>query len=74
MRHGIRNRALVGVITLLCLITASGAVAGVVFRIGSCCRLQRMLIGFGALVATRLVRICGTDPARQEARILFRRL
>jgi UDP-GlcNAc:undecaprenyl-phosphate GlcNAc-1-phosphate transferase len=53
MRHGIRNRALVGVITLLCLITASGAVAGVVFE-SDLLSISTMVIALGALVASRL--------------------
>jgi UDP-GlcNAc:undecaprenyl-phosphate GlcNAc-1-phosphate transferase len=53
MRHGIRNRALVGVITLLCLITAGGAVGGVIFK-SDLLSISTMIVALGTLVATRL--------------------
>lgn len=53
MRHGIRNRALVGVVTLLCLITAAGAVAGVFFK-SDLLSIASMVIALGTLVASRL--------------------
>lgn len=53
MRHGIRNRTLVGVITLLCLITASGAVAGVVLK-SDLISLSTMIFALGTLVLSRL--------------------
>jgi UDP-GlcNAc:undecaprenyl-phosphate GlcNAc-1-phosphate transferase len=53
MRHGIRNRTLVGVITLLCLITASGAVAGVILK-SDLISLSTMIFALGTLVLSRL--------------------
>jgi UDP-GlcNAc:undecaprenyl-phosphate GlcNAc-1-phosphate transferase len=53
MRHGIRNRTLVGVITLLCLITAGGAVAGVVLK-SDLISLSTMIFALGTLVFSRL--------------------
>jgi UDP-GlcNAc:undecaprenyl-phosphate GlcNAc-1-phosphate transferase len=53
MRHGIRNRTLVGVITLLCLITAGGAVAGVMLK-SDLISISTMVFALGTLVASRL--------------------
>jgi UDP-GlcNAc:undecaprenyl-phosphate/decaprenyl-phosphate GlcNAc-1-phosphate transferase len=53
MRHGIRNRTLVGVITLLCLITAGGAVAGVMLK-SDLISLSTMVFALGTLVVSRL--------------------
>jgi UDP-GlcNAc:undecaprenyl-phosphate/decaprenyl-phosphate GlcNAc-1-phosphate transferase len=53
MRHGIRNRALVGVITLLSLITASGAVAGVILK-SEWISFATMVFALGSLVLSRL--------------------
>lgn len=53
MRFGIKNRYLVGVITLLSLITASGAVLGVVFR-SDAISLITMFFALGSLVVTRV--------------------
>jgi UDP-GlcNAc:undecaprenyl-phosphate/decaprenyl-phosphate GlcNAc-1-phosphate transferase len=53
MRHGIRNRMLVGVITLLSLITAGGAVAGVVMK-SDLISLSTMAFALGSLVVSRL--------------------
>jgi UDP-GlcNAc:undecaprenyl-phosphate GlcNAc-1-phosphate transferase len=53
MRHGIRNRMLVGVITLLSLVTASGAVAGVVLK-SDLISLSTMFFALGSLVVSRL--------------------
>ncbi|HUP79477.1 MAG TPA: MraY family glycosyltransferase [Pirellula sp.] len=53
MRFGIRNRSLVGVITLLSLVTASGAVLGVVFQ-SDLISIGTMLFALGSLVATRV--------------------
>lgn len=53
MRHGIRNRSLVAVITLLSLVTAGGAVAGVVMK-SDLISLGTMLFALGSLVVSRL--------------------
>lgn len=53
MRRGIQNRTLVGVITLLCLITASGAVVGVVLK-SDLISIATMVFALGMLVVTRL--------------------
>ncbi|MFO0013576.1 MAG: MraY family glycosyltransferase [Planctomycetota bacterium] len=53
MRAGIRNRTLVGVVTLLCSITAGGAVAGVVLK-SDLISLSTMVFALGTLVLTRL--------------------
>ena len=53
MRHGIRNRALVGVITLLSMITAGGAVAGVLLR-SDLISLATTIFAIGTLVVSRL--------------------
>lgn len=53
MRFGIKNRSLVGVITLLCLVTASGAVAGVILK-SDFISLATMIFALGSLVVTRI--------------------
>jgi UDP-GlcNAc:undecaprenyl-phosphate GlcNAc-1-phosphate transferase len=53
MRHGIRNRRLVGVITLLCLITASGAVAGAMLK-SDLISVSTMVFALGTLIVSRL--------------------
>lgn len=53
MRRGITNRSLVGVITLLCGITAGGAVLGVIFK-ADWISLGTMLFALGTLVFTRV--------------------
>ncbi len=53
MRFGIKNRWLVGVITLLSLITASGAVLGVLYE-SDAISIGTMLFALGSLVATRV--------------------
>jgi UDP-GlcNAc:undecaprenyl-phosphate GlcNAc-1-phosphate transferase len=53
MRFGIKNRSLVGVITLLSFITASGAVLGVVYR-SDVISLGTMAFALGSLVVTRV--------------------
>ncbi len=53
MRFGIKNRGLVGVITLLSLVTASGAVLGVVFQ-SDAVSIGTMVFALGSLVATRV--------------------
>jgi UDP-GlcNAc:undecaprenyl-phosphate GlcNAc-1-phosphate transferase len=53
MRHGITNRSLVAVITLLSLITASGAVAGVLLR-SDWISLITMIFAIGSLVVSRV--------------------
>ena len=53
MRFGIKNRWLVVVITLLSLVTASGAVLGVVFQ-SDAISIGTMIFALGSLVATRV--------------------
>ena len=53
MRFGIKNRWLVGVITLLSLVTASGAVLGVLFE-SDAISIGTMVFALGSLVATRV--------------------
>ncbi|MCY2983834.1 MAG: MraY family glycosyltransferase [Planctomycetota bacterium] len=53
MRFGIKNRWLVGVITLLSLVTAGGAVLGVVFQ-SDVISIGTMIFALGSLVATRV--------------------
>jgi len=53
MRFGFKNRGLVGVITLLSLVTASGAVLGVVFQ-SDALSIGTMVFALGSLVATRV--------------------
>jgi len=53
MRFGIKNRWLVGVITLLSFVTASGAVLGVVFQ-SDVISVLTLLFAVGSLVATRV--------------------
>jgi len=53
MRFGIKNRMLVGVITLLSLVTASGAVLGVIFK-SDAISIGTMVFALGSLVATRV--------------------
>jgi len=53
MRYGIKNRWLVGVITLLSFVTASGAVLGVVLR-SDAISLGTMFFALGSLVVTRV--------------------
>jgi UDP-GlcNAc:undecaprenyl-phosphate GlcNAc-1-phosphate transferase len=53
MRFGIKNRWLVGVITLLSFVTASGAVLGVVFQ-SDVISVLTLLFAIGSLVATRV--------------------
>lgn len=53
MRFGIKNRGLVGVITLLSLVTASGAVLGVIFQ-SDALSIGTMVFALGSLVATRV--------------------
>jgi UDP-GlcNAc:undecaprenyl-phosphate GlcNAc-1-phosphate transferase len=53
MRHGIQDRMLVAVITVLSLITAGGAVAGVVLK-SDLISLATMVFALGSLVVSRL--------------------
>ena len=53
MRFGIKNRWLVGVITLLSFVTASGAVLGVVFQ-SDMISVMTLLFAVGSLVVTRI--------------------
>lgn len=53
MRFGIKNRWLVGVITLLSLVTASGAVLGVVYK-SDILSIGTMFFALGSLVVTRV--------------------
>jgi UDP-GlcNAc:undecaprenyl-phosphate GlcNAc-1-phosphate transferase len=53
MRFGFKNRWLVGVITLMSLVTASGAVLGVVFK-SDVISLGTMAFALGTLVVTRV--------------------
>ncbi len=53
MRHGITNRSLVGVITLLSCITAGGAVLGVIFK-SDVISFGTMAFALGSLVTTRV--------------------
>ncbi len=53
MRFGIKNRWLVGVITMLSLVTASGAVLGVLFE-SDAISIGTMVFALGSLVATRV--------------------
>jgi UDP-GlcNAc:undecaprenyl-phosphate/decaprenyl-phosphate GlcNAc-1-phosphate transferase len=53
MRFGFKNRWLVGVITLLSLVTASGAVLGVVFQ-SDALSIGTMVFALGSLVVTRV--------------------
>lgn len=53
MRFGIRNRRLVGVITLLSLVTAAGAILGVVFQ-SDMISIGTMIFAIGSLIATRV--------------------
>ncbi|MEQ1828969.1 MAG: MraY family glycosyltransferase [Pirellula sp.] len=53
MRFGIKNRSLVGVITLLSFITASGAVLGVIYR-SDAISLGTMAFALGSLMVTRV--------------------
>ncbi len=65
MRFGIKNRWLVGVITLLSLVTASGAVLGVVFQ-SDVISIGTMVFALGSLVATRVFGFA-------ELELLFKR-
>ena len=53
MRFGIKNRWLVGVITLLSFATASGAVLGVVYK-SDVISIGTMIFALGSLVVTRI--------------------
>lgn len=53
MRHGFQDRALVGIITLLSTITASGAVAGVMLK-SEWISLATMAFAIGSLVISKL--------------------
>ncbi|MEI8211849.1 MAG: MraY family glycosyltransferase [Planctomycetota bacterium] len=53
MRHGITNRSLVAMITFLSLVTASGAVAGVILK-SDWISLATMMFALGSLVVSRL--------------------
>jgi UDP-GlcNAc:undecaprenyl-phosphate/decaprenyl-phosphate GlcNAc-1-phosphate transferase len=53
MRFGIKNRSLVGVITLLSFVTAGGAVLGAIFR-SDVISIGTMIFALGSLVATRV--------------------
>ncbi len=66
MRHGIKNRTLVGVITLLSLVTASGAVIGVAMK-SDLVSLSTMFFALGTLVFTRLFGFA-------ELELLFKRV
>ena len=65
MRFGIKNRWLVFVITLLSLVTASGAVLGVVFQ-SDVISIGTMIFALGSLVATRVFGFA-------ELELLFKR-
>ena len=53
IRYGIKNRWLVGVITLLSSVTASGAVLGVVYK-SDVLSIGTMVFALGSLVVTRI--------------------
>jgi UDP-GlcNAc:undecaprenyl-phosphate GlcNAc-1-phosphate transferase len=53
MRFGIKNQSLVGFITALSFVTASGAVLGVIFK-SDAISIGTMVFALGSLVATRL--------------------
>ncbi len=65
MRFGIKNRWLVCVITLLSLVTAGGAVLGVMFQ-SDLISIGTMLFALGSLVATRVFGFA-------EMELLFKR-